>query len=76
MATIVVLVVFALFLGAILTGGYNKELNNRLRSHWLWDWITTTDHKKIAVLYMLGGTFFFVIGGIEALLMRTRAVVS
>lgn len=72
MATIVVLVVFALFLGAILTGGYNKELNNRLRSHWLWDWITTTDHKKIAVLYMLGGTFFFVIGGIEALLMRTQ----
>lgn len=72
MATIVVLIVFAFFLGAILTGGYNKQMMARFRSHWLWDWITTVDHKKIAVLYLLGGTLFFVIGGIEALLMRTQ----
>ncbi|MBD7983407.1 cytochrome ubiquinol oxidase subunit I [Sporosarcina sp. Sa2YVA2] len=36
----------------------------------LWDWLTTVDHKKIGILYFLGGGFFFVIGGIEAMLIR------
>ncbi|HEX8523959.1 MAG TPA: cytochrome c oxidase subunit I [Tepidisphaeraceae bacterium] len=33
-------------------------------------WLLTRDHKRIAILYMLGITFFFVIGGIAATLMR------
>ncbi|MFC4077688.1 cytochrome c oxidase subunit I [Salinithrix halophila] len=45
---------------------------DRFRSHWLWDWITTVDHKKIGILYAIGGGIFFVIGGIEALLMRLQ----
>ncbi|MDW0115853.1 cytochrome c oxidase subunit I [Sporosarcina thermotolerans] len=36
----------------------------------LWDWLTTVDHKKIGILYFLGGGFFFVVGGIEAMLIR------
>ncbi|WP_432359559.1 cbb3-type cytochrome c oxidase subunit I [Sporosarcina sp. UB5] len=36
----------------------------------LWDWLTTVDHKKIGILYFLGGGFFFVLGGIEALIIR------
>ncbi|MFD1928998.1 cytochrome c oxidase subunit I [Sporosarcina siberiensis] len=36
----------------------------------LWDWLTTVDHKKIGILYLLGGGFFFVLGGIEALIIR------
>ncbi|WP_091833368.1 cytochrome c oxidase subunit I [Marininema halotolerans] len=44
----------------------------RFRSHWLWEWLTTVDHKKIGVLYALGGGFFFIFGGIEALLMRIQ----
>ena len=42
------------------------------RSFWpvLKDWLTTVDHKKIAILYLLGGTIFFAFGGIEALLIR------
>ncbi|WP_205621580.1 cytochrome c oxidase subunit I [Paenibacillus sanguinis] len=36
------------------------------------DWLTTVDHKKIAVLYLLAGGFFFGIGGIEALLIRIQ----
>lgn len=36
----------------------------------LWDWLTTVDHKKIGILYFLGGGFFFVLGGIEAMLIR------
>jgi len=36
----------------------------------VWDWMTTVDHKKIGILYLLGGAFFFVLGGIEALFIR------
>lgn len=36
----------------------------------LWDYLTTVDHKKIAILYLLTGTFYLIVGGIEALLMR------
>ena len=37
-------------------------------------WITSVDHKRVGVLY--GGTalLFFVIGGIEALLIRLQLV--
>ncbi|OYD07059.1 cytochrome c oxidase subunit I [Paludifilum halophilum] len=75
LATLVILIVFALFLTAIWTGGYDKQLLNRFRSHWLWDWITTVDHKKIGILYLIGGAFFFIIGGIEALLIRIQLLV-
>jgi len=30
-------------------------------------WLLTTDHKRIAILYMVSITFFFIIGGIFAL---------
>src|SRR5438094_5991162 len=33
-------------------------------------WLLTIDHKRIAILYMLGVTFFFFIGGAAAVLMR------
>ena len=36
------------------------------------DWITTIDHKKIGVLYGGAALFFFLVGGIEALLMRLQ----
>ena len=42
-----------------LTAGY------RLRS-----WLLTTDHKRIAILYMISITFFFFIGGAAAALIR------
>jgi cytochrome c oxidase subunit I len=35
-------------------------------------WLTTVDHKKIGIMYMVGAFVFFVVGGIEALLMRTQ----
>jgi len=38
----------------------------------LWDYLTTVDHKKIAHLYLVGGGFFFVLGGIEALVIRIQ----
>jgi cytochrome c oxidase subunit 1 len=36
------------------------------------DWLTTVDHKKIAKLYLFSGLLFFVIGGLEALLIRIQ----
>lgn len=36
------------------------------------DWLTTVDHKKIGILYLIGGGFFFLIGGLEALLIRLQ----
>ncbi|MDB6019107.1 MAG: cytochrome c oxidase, subunit [Pedosphaera sp.] len=39
---------------------------------WLYGWITTVDHKRIGILYLLSAMVFFVIGGLEALLMRLQ----
>src|SRR3954454_6654922 len=41
----------------------------------LWTWVTTLDHKKIGILYLLTTIAFFLIGGIEALLMRIQLAV-
>jgi len=38
----------------------------------LMDWLTTVDHKKIGILYFFAGGFFFLIGGLEALLIRLQ----
>src|SRR5215211_2258411 len=35
-------------------------------------WITTTDHKKIGILYLYTTLVFFMLGGVEALLMRIQ----
>lgn len=36
------------------------------------DWLTTVDHKKIGIMYFGAGFFFFLIAGIEALLIRIQ----
>jgi cytochrome c oxidase subunit I len=41
----------------------NKEYGIR-------SWLLTTDHKRIALLYLLSITFFFFIGGLFALMIR------
>ncbi|MFZ3215030.1 MAG: cytochrome c oxidase subunit I [Candidatus Acidiferrales bacterium] len=38
----------------------------------LHEWVTTVDHKKLGILYILYGLFFLVIGGLEALIMRIQ----
>ncbi|MEI3606752.1 cytochrome c oxidase subunit I [Pseudogracilibacillus sp. SE30717A] len=40
----------------------------------LWDYLTTVDHKKIAHLYLAGGGFFFILGGLEALIIRIQLI--
>ena len=52
---------------------YNRDgepltyLNN---GHGIRSWLLTKDHKRIALLYLFSVSFFFVIGGIYALLIR------
>ncbi len=41
----------------------------------LWDWMTTVDHKKIGILYGLAALTFFLIGGLEALIIRIQLAV-
>jgi cytochrome c oxidase subunit I len=36
------------------------------------NWLTTVDHKKIGILYMLAGFLFFIVGGLEAVLIRIQ----
>jgi cytochrome c oxidase subunit 1 len=38
----------------------------------LWAWLTTVDHKKIGLMYLMSVAFFFFIGGVLALLLRTE----
>lgn len=49
----------------------------RKKGFWptVWDYLTTVDHKKIAILYLIAGGLFFAIGGLEALLMRIQLAV-
>ncbi|MBZ5542517.1 MAG: cytochrome c oxidase subunit I [Acidobacteriia bacterium] len=37
-------------------------------------WLFTTDHKRIALLYLVSITFFFLIGGAAAVLMRLHLI--
>ncbi len=50
----------------------NTLTGQQRKSSLLWDYLTTVDHKKIAILYMIAGGFFFVVGGLEAMLIRIQ----
>ena len=38
----------------------------------VWSWLTTVDHKRIGIMYGVTAMVFFVLGGIEALLLRLQ----
>jgi cytochrome c oxidase subunit 1 len=38
----------------------------------VWAWLTTVDHKRVGVLYGTTAFAFFLLGGLEALLMRAQ----
>ena len=40
----------------------------------LWSWITTVDHTRIGILYGATAFLFFLLGGLEALLSRSRGL--
>lgn len=41
---------------------------------YLWrEWLTTVDHKRIGVMYIIAALLMLFRGGVDALLMRTQA---
>src|SRR6266849_7850234 len=41
----------------------------------LHEWVTTVDHKKLGILYILYALLFLLIGGIEATIIRIQLIV-
>ncbi len=41
----------------------------------LYEWLTTTDHKKIGILYLINSLVFFFVGGLLALAVRSELAV-
>src|SRR6516162_4808247 len=40
--------------------------------HGIWSWLNTTDHKKIGQLYLYTSLMWFLVGGIDALFIRSQ----
>lgn len=40
----------------------------------IWSWLTTVDHKRIGKLYLVSALIFFIIGGLEAAVLRTQLI--
>src|SRR4026209_204045 len=52
-------------------GGTVNYLNVR---HSIASWLLTVDHKRICILYLVSITFFFIIGGLAATLIRLELI--
>jgi cytochrome c oxidase subunit 1 len=55
-------------------GLLRQEMKSYLHGFSVRSWLLTTDHKRIAVLYMVSITLFFFIGGVAAALMRYNLI--
>jgi cytochrome c oxidase subunit 1 len=51
------------------------EVRKPRKTHQWLDWVLTTDHKKIGIMYLVLTFVFFILGGVEALLMRSQLAV-
>lgn len=47
-----------------------RPLNYINHEKGIWSWLTTIDHKRIALMYLVSLLFFFALGGVAALMMR------
>ncbi len=54
------------------TGHHDPNLNYLNWQKGLWSWLTTVDHKRIGILYMISVMIFFAIGGTFAMLIRAE----
>ena len=63
------------FLGKEEHAGKNFVLWRPTAKTGLIGWLTTVDHKRIGFLYGISALFFFLVGGVEALLIRLQLIV-
>jgi len=60
----------------VTTGSINQSeltsLDTPVTSTVMLDWVSTLDHKRIGIMYILTAVFYLAIGGFEALLMRIQ----
>ncbi len=58
---------------ALVTVGIIFTLTYFKKWKWLWrEYITTVDHKKIGIMYLIAALLMLFRGGVDALLMRTQ----
>lgn len=57
---------------AILVPELSEPLPDPRSHEGLLAWVASVDHKQIGILYLLTALFFFLLGGLEALLMRIQ----
>ena len=60
--------------GMVLAGAYLMYwMTANKKWGWLWrDWITTVDHKRIGIMYLVASILMLFRGGVDALMMRTN----
>ena len=61
---------------AVLLDSIEHDLPVAHRDQTLLYWLSTVDHKAIGKLYLLASLLFFIVGGSEALLMRTQLAIA
>jgi len=54
----------------IATAETSADPNYLTASHGLKSWLLTQDHKRIAILYLISVSFFFLVGGLLAMAIR------
>ncbi|MDP2340751.1 MAG: cytochrome c oxidase subunit I [Deltaproteobacteria bacterium] len=42
----------------------------------IWSWLFTVDHKRLGVMYLFAILFFFFVGGVSALVLRTELLTN
>ncbi len=52
-----------------------EVLTPDLRAHHQLVWLSTVDHKRIGIMYLITALVFFIVGGLEALTMRLQLAV-
>ena len=55
-----------------ITGTISGALRRPTSYQGVWSWVTTVDHKRIGVLYGVTAFIFFLLAGVEALMMRIQ----
>ena len=64
---------------SVLDTPAGRRVSERLEQVWterpgVLGWLTTTDHKRIGLMYLFASLALFGAGGVEALLMRTQLI--